>query len=248
MWMLTARPATLADAPWLLRLRNDPVTITGSTTPGTVALGDHLRWLKASLSDPARRLMVVMSDGVDVATYRLDGVGHEAVEVSLTVAPEARGRGFAVLVIRLAAEHAVREGADRVLAFVRSENMPSLRAFARAGFVESGAERRRYDWSPSGRVTLIQWEATPSLIAGWRCAACARGADHHTNSLTSIGRPGPRYPIYDMHEEGVGYGFVTYECDAGDLLLTWEQSRRRRMGETAPDYSVRVVILKEEGV
>ena len=247
--MLTARPATIADAPWLLRLRNDPATVAASVNVRTVRPVEHYAWLTALLNDPTRRLMIAMASGaVDVATYRLDDVGAEAVEVSLTVAPEARGRGFAALVIRLAAEHAVREGADRVRAFVYSENVPSLRAFARAGFAESEADCRRYDWSPSGRVVLIPWEATFVIVAGWRCAACARGVAHHTNSLTSIGRPGLRYPIYDLHEEPDGaYGFLTYECDAGDLLLARERAWRKRRGESEPDYSVRTAVLAEEG-
>ena len=234
MLYLTARPVVLSDESWLFRLRNDPVTIAASIVAQPVTEAEHRRWLATTLVDPTRALMIVGEIDVAIATYRLDGLGASMVEVSLTVAPEARGRGLAVPVIRLAAEHAMREGADLVLALVRRENVPSRRAFERAGFSPEAM-------APSYVIRTIS-------VAGWRCAACARDVPHHTNSLTSIGRPGLRYPIYDLHEEPDGfYGFLTYECNAGDLWLAWDRARRRRLGEPEPDYSVRSTMLAEEG-
>ena len=80
------------------------------------------------------------------------------------------------------------------------------------------------------------------LRAGRICAACARGVEHHSNSLTSIGRAEDRYPIFDLHAEPEGYGYVTYECVAGDLWLTWERARRAQRGLPGPDYRVRTEV------
>ena len=87
--------------------------------------------------NPARALMVVTRRGRRLGTYRLDGLGSAAVEVSLTVAPEWRGRGLAREIIALALRHARRHGyaGAAVCAQVRAENTPSLIAFLHNRFV-----------------------------------------------------------------------------------------------------------------
>lgn len=134
--MLSARAATPADAEWLLRLRNDPETRARSVNREPVAPSVHEAWLDMVFRDRTRRLMVVEGgDGQRVATHRLDGIGTESVEVSLTVAPEYRGLGLAAPVIVLALAHARREGAMDVWALIHQDNARSRRAFERAGFV-----------------------------------------------------------------------------------------------------------------
>ena len=143
---------------------------------------------------------------------------------------------------------AVREGADSVTAIIRVDNARSLRAFQRAGFGNQVTTRFLRVTLPARPGTFALYSVVPATVAAWRCAPCARGVAHHTNRLTSIGRPGLRYTIYDLHEEPDGaYGFLTYECDAGDLLLAWERARRKRLGEPEPDYSVRTAVAVEEG-
>jgi GNAT superfamily N-acetyltransferase len=137
---LSARPATLADAAWLLRLRNDPATIAASRGQRAVEGWEHTVWLKGCLQDNARALMVVVRRGRRVGIYRLDGLGSAEVELSLTVAPEWRGRGFARLIVALAMRHARQHGyaGSTVRALVRAENAPSLIAFLHNGFVPTG--------------------------------------------------------------------------------------------------------------
>ena len=150
--ILTTRPAVLADAAWLLALRNDPETVRWSVSGVPVTPEKHAEWFAQIITDPTRALMVVAPFGphdppfhddpvpqwcgacAGVATYRLDRVGSDQVEVSLAVAPEYRGRGYAVEVIALASRHALRRGAQVVIVLVKRDNTRSLRAFLRAGF------------------------------------------------------------------------------------------------------------------
>ena len=129
---LRARRATEADADLLLRWRNDPVTRRWSRIRDPVALDDHRRWLASVLTDPDRLLLVVERDGEPVGTVRLDR--HEpAWEVSITLAPEHRGRGLAAEV--LAAGEAQVSGVT-VVASVHRDNAASLALFRRAGYLE----------------------------------------------------------------------------------------------------------------
>ena len=134
---MTARPATLADSAFLLRLRNDAATVAAARRQQLVRVDEHAAWLMNSTVNPTRALMVVTRRGRRLGTYRLDGLGSAAVELSLTVASEWRGRGLAREVIALAVRHARRHGyaGAALIAQVRVENRSSLIAFLHNGFV-----------------------------------------------------------------------------------------------------------------
>jgi spore coat polysaccharide biosynthesis predicted glycosyltransferase SpsG/L-amino acid N-acyltransferase YncA len=133
---VTARRATASDAELLLGWRNDPSVRSASRTTEEVAAQDHAAWLARTLADDARVLLVVEQEGVPVGTVRFDRVHAELWEVSITLAPEVRGRGLAGGV--LAAAEATWRGevgaGPALLACVRPENVSSARLFLRAGY------------------------------------------------------------------------------------------------------------------
>ena len=131
---LRLRAASGTDGEMLWRWRNDPETRSASFDGGVVPLDRHLAWLAATLARGDRRLYVVERDGVAVGTARLDLDGGMA-EVSITVAPEARGQGVGTAALEaLAAEAFGPLGLARLVARVKSQNRASRVAFERAGF------------------------------------------------------------------------------------------------------------------
>ena len=134
------RPALASDAITLWRWRNDPQTRAASFSSGSVELAEHERWLQETLGRTDRRLYVAHAEGRDVATARLDVQGADAV-VSLTVAPEWRGRGIGTRVLRaLVAEAFGAPGLRRLVARVKPDNAASRAAFERAGFTRAGGD------------------------------------------------------------------------------------------------------------
>ena len=131
------RPADEGDAATLLRWRNDPVTRAGSRDTGEVGPEQHRAWLAATLADPGRHLLVAQDDAGDVGTLRWDQVGEGEWEVSLTVAPERRGRGSASP-LRCAGEDWLAEqepATHTMLAAVHVDNSASQRLFDSAGYL-----------------------------------------------------------------------------------------------------------------
>jgi RimJ/RimL family protein N-acetyltransferase len=126
----TVRAATGADAALLLSWRNDEETRRWSRTTDPVSPADHEAWLSRVLTDDDRRLLVAEHDGRPVGTVRFDRADG-AWEVSITVAPAARGRRLAVPML-LAAERAL--GPAVIRANVHGENAASLALFRRAGY------------------------------------------------------------------------------------------------------------------
>lgn len=121
------RLATKKDAPFLLRLRNDPETRQWSRTQHEINATEHLKWFETTTD----RVFIAEVDDTPVGTLRFIRHPHE-LEVSIVIAPEQRGKGYATEMIRLGA----KEAWAPVVAYVRVDNTKSLQAFASAGFTK----------------------------------------------------------------------------------------------------------------
>lgn len=143
--MVQLRLATMDDAGMLLRWRNDPTTYEHSVSAEAVMPEKHAAWLDQVLQNPLRRLYIAEADGGPVGTGRLDS-DTEAMELSLTVAPEARGKGYGGQIVAALVEAARREWpACLLVAHVQAGNTASLRAFLKIGFVAQGDELLRLE-------------------------------------------------------------------------------------------------------
>ncbi|PXY38120.1 acetyltransferase [Prauserella flavalba] len=139
---MTVREAGVGDAELLLSWRNDPETRRWSRTTDVVALADHVRWLENVLASADRLLFVAEKDG-PVGTVRFDLVSDAPEgtwEVSITVAPESRGKGLAGAILA-AGERELRrrEPARCVLASVHEDNAASVALFRKAGYTGTEA-------------------------------------------------------------------------------------------------------------
>lgn len=135
--LVRVRPALESDARVLWAWRNDPATRASSVHPELVPLADHLAWLESSLRRDDRVLLMGAVDGDDVGTVRWDRVAPDAWEVSITVAPEHRGRSLAPELLAAGESELVRRTGRPVtlLATVHEGNAASRRLFAAAGYL-----------------------------------------------------------------------------------------------------------------
>jgi RimJ/RimL family protein N-acetyltransferase len=127
------RPVTASDADLLLDWANDPVTRAASFHPDPIDQAGHVAWLASRLASPTTGFWIGESDdGRPIGQVRVEGR-----EISISVAPEARGQGFGRALLLTAVEEAGRTlTVERLLARVRLENPASLSLFAGVGFVE----------------------------------------------------------------------------------------------------------------
>ena len=133
------RPAEWADSDALLAWRNDPDTRGGSRHTAVVGRSEHESWLRGVLEDETRHLLVVEADGRPAGQVRFDRVEPAVYEISVTIAPEARGRGLAADAIQAGLRWLrERQPGAEVLAHVRPRNERSARAFAASGFEPTG--------------------------------------------------------------------------------------------------------------
>jgi RimJ/RimL family protein N-acetyltransferase len=143
------RAATEDDAGLLLRWANDPDTRTASFSRGPIDPATHATWLRSVLGDPARRLWIALADDAAVGQGRLDVLSPgDGERISISVAPEARGRRLATPLIAAVCAEAHGD----VEAEVRLENTASRRAFEAAGFLEVDRDDDR---------SVLRWQGPP---------------------------------------------------------------------------------------
>lgn len=128
------RRASPDDAARLLAWRNDPHTRAMSVSDEEITAEQHRAFLVASLDSADRLLFIAEAEGQPVGTLRLDRLPGATLEVSLTVAPEERRRGYSASLLRAAEVEASRLGATRLVAVLRPENVASRKAFEGAGY------------------------------------------------------------------------------------------------------------------
>jgi spore coat polysaccharide biosynthesis protein SpsF len=133
-------PAGREHSAFFLSCRNDTDAVQHSRTRRPVGREEHARWFGAKIDDPGVRLRVAIARGEPVGTVRVDvrtGVG----EVGFAVAPTFRGQGLGTAILEaLVADVAADPQVVTLTAAVHVGNTPSMRAFARVGFVADGSD------------------------------------------------------------------------------------------------------------
>jgi L-amino acid N-acyltransferase YncA len=139
---MTARTATLADAPAIARIYNEGIddrVATFETRPRTAA--DIEAWF-----DGRHPIVVVEQDGEVIAfastsTYRPRACYAGIAEVSAYVARHSRGKKAGRIAMEALFEAARCAGYHKLVSRVFPENQPSLRMIGTLGFREVGIYR-----------------------------------------------------------------------------------------------------------
>lgn len=140
------RDAIPADAAGIAAIYNDAVRhTTAILMDAPVDAASRVAWMQARVALGYPVLVAV--EGEQVLGYASFGDwrafdGYRAtVENSVYVAPEARGRGIARLLLEALVPHARALGKHVIVAAITAENEVSIRLHAKLGFVETARMR-----------------------------------------------------------------------------------------------------------
>jgi RimJ/RimL family protein N-acetyltransferase len=137
--MLTLRSAKPEDEDHVLRWRNEPSTRRWSLSQDEVSAEHHHIWFTQRLEDSGCILRIIEEDSRPVGQLRLERITPDLAEVSIGLAPEARGKGLGREALRIGtSDAATLLGVKTIRALVKRGNLSSLGAFRAAGFREVG--------------------------------------------------------------------------------------------------------------
>lgn len=141
---LTLRPARADDCRPVWEWANEPATRAASFSSEPIPWEDHVRWFTTRLADPNTLFYIALNaEAAPLGSVRYQVDGREAI-ISISLAPDQRGRGYGSHIIRLASRQVFENTAVNVIhAYVKPENIASARAFVKAGFSDGGAARVR---------------------------------------------------------------------------------------------------------
>ncbi|MEI6947956.1 N-acetyltransferase family protein [Paraflavisolibacter sp. H34] len=137
---LSFRDATLADLPLIVDIYNSTIAgrmVTADLEP--VSADSRLPWFHAHTPD-RRPLWMVENEQGDILGWVSfqDFYGREAyngtAEISIYLAPAARGKGVGKEALHYCIRNAPRFGIKTLLGFVFAHNEPSLKLFYQQGF------------------------------------------------------------------------------------------------------------------
>jgi UDP-2,4-diacetamido-2,4,6-trideoxy-beta-L-altropyranose hydrolase len=134
---ISLRPAALDDCRRVWEWRNEPSARVMFFNSDEIPYEEHRRWFTTKLGDPDLVFLIVVDPAGEPVGYVRCQLHESVGDVSIALAPLARGRGYGSHALRGASARFFAERPLRSLrALVRRGNGASLRAFERAGFVE----------------------------------------------------------------------------------------------------------------
>jgi len=138
---LRLRPVVEADRELLWKWANDPQVRAAGFSPAEIPWEQHKAWFASKMNNP-NCLILIAEDaaGMAVGQFRVDWRSDQDGEIDVSVSSDRRGAGYGSVLIELGVSRALAEKGQRLHAFVKTENQPSLRAFEQVGFSVLGEE------------------------------------------------------------------------------------------------------------
>jgi UDP-2,4-diacetamido-2,4,6-trideoxy-beta-L-altropyranose hydrolase len=129
------RPVEARDCRMLWEWANDRMVRQVSFSSAAIPWEEHGRWFSEKLHDPTCLFLMFEDDGNPAGTARIQCTTAIDAEISVTIAPQYRGRGLASHLIEQAIDRAFANFAtQRVHALVKPDNLASSKSFESSGF------------------------------------------------------------------------------------------------------------------
>ena len=133
------RMAMIGDAEMLMKWRNDPVTVAQFRSNRAVSIIEHEKWLRDRIARGDPTFIAYEDDhNPPIGTVHMNKMEHKdnGYEVSVTVAPEARGRGLGGKILKEVCDDYPE---STLYTEIKYDNAASMKSFGAAGFVQIGS-------------------------------------------------------------------------------------------------------------
>ena len=140
---LRIRRAQESDGRLLWEWANESEVRAASFSSEPISWATHVAWFVEKLRQEKCHVFIAEDDkGTPIGQIRFDTRTDGDSEIDISIAKAWRGRGFAVPLIKQAARLILNGGPHaRLHAFVKPENVASVKAFEKGGFKRGGIEQ-----------------------------------------------------------------------------------------------------------
>jgi RimJ/RimL family protein N-acetyltransferase len=152
--MIRFRKAETKDVDIYFNWANDPEVRQHSYNQESIPYEKHVEWFNRNINDPAHLFLIFFDpdENIPLGQVRFVKDSSKNAIISVSVDQHFRGKGLGTQVISLASvffhEH---DDASSVTAYIKQDNIASLKSFIAAGFVVK--ENCTYKNIPSVRAT-----------------------------------------------------------------------------------------------
>tara|TARA_A100001015_G_scaffold133674_1_gene148327 strand:- start:2406 stop:3956 length:1551 start_codon:yes stop_codon:yes gene_type:complete len=155
---LNTRIANKDDAYILYNMVNEKKVRSNSINSDMIDLTDHLNWFNLTLESTESIIYIYEAENTPIGQIRFDKKENGTyIDYSLDVI--ARGRGLATDILRKGIEIYNNVKPEEIIAIVKKENIPSLKAFQKLGFIQSNEEKNIEKFSLPKGIQMKSYES-----------------------------------------------------------------------------------------
>lgn len=133
------RPLQESDALISYQWRNNPLIwkYTGSKPDKIITVDMELMWIKKVLSRQNEKRFAIMADDVYIGNTYLTDISNQTAEFHIFIGEQNYwGKGIAGIVITQVLSYAKNINLKTIQLEVHQDNMPALKLYKKAGFIE----------------------------------------------------------------------------------------------------------------
>lgn len=135
--MIYLRDAEKKDVDLIFRWANDPMTRQNSFNSETIDYDEHVRWYDQITAGVDVRMFILMDNDSAIGQIRIQ-INNSDGEISYSIAPEYRGRGYGTIIVDMLVEKVRKEMPEikKLTAEVKPNNTASKMIFEKENFME----------------------------------------------------------------------------------------------------------------
>lgn len=132
---LILRRCTRDDVDIIYNIINDSTVRENSFNNNLIPYENHVRWYNDSLNNNTRLMYIITENNDIIGQIRLDKHDDIAI-ISYAIESNNRNKGYGTKVLNLIKLEAIRNNISIIEGFVKQNNIASIKAFRKNGFIE----------------------------------------------------------------------------------------------------------------
>jgi UDP-2,4-diacetamido-2,4,6-trideoxy-beta-L-altropyranose hydrolase len=134
------RKATAADALPVFNLSNHQSVRVNSINQEPITWENHLAWFTAKLTAKNYEFYIAEDEDKNFIGQLRYEISNDSAVISISISPDFQGKGLSSEILITGSEvfFAARPEINQIIAWIRHANLPSQKAFTKAGFKLSG--------------------------------------------------------------------------------------------------------------